>query len=77
MSYGNEERNTARASRSSYNKANRYFMPVTHDVGAFSWEWRHKSHKKLSMGCLPSRFVAFGMGGLGNNPVQVFATGRA
>jgi hypothetical protein len=19
-------------------------MPVTHDVGAFSWEWRHKSH---------------------------------
>jgi hypothetical protein len=35
-------------------------MPVTHDVGAFSWEWRHKSHKKLSMGCLPSRFVAFG-----------------
>jgi hypothetical protein len=35
-------------------------MPVAHDVGAFSWEWRHKSHKKLSMGCLPSRFVAFG-----------------
>jgi hypothetical protein len=36
-------------------------MPVTHDVGAFSWEWRHKLHKKLSMGCLPStRFVAFG-----------------
>jgi hypothetical protein len=35
-------------------------MPVTHDGGAFSWEWRHKSHKKLSMGCLPSRFVALG-----------------
>ena len=35
-------------------------MPVIHDVDAFSGERHHKSHKKLSMGCLPSRFVAFG-----------------
>jgi hypothetical protein len=36
-------------------------MPVIHDVDAFSGEWHHKSHKKLSMGCLPSSFVAFAM----------------
>jgi hypothetical protein len=38
-------------------------MPVIHDVDAFSlqWEWHHNSHKKLSMGCLPSSFVAFAM----------------
>jgi hypothetical protein len=60
LSHGKKERNTPPASRRvNTAERNRYLMPVIHDVDAFSGEWHHKSHKKLSMGCLPSSFVGF------------------